>query len=256
MKSFLAFLKKEWLAHLRGGKLPILLGVFLLLGVMNPAVAWLTPWLLETLSASVEGGMVIPTVTEVTSLDCWVQYYKNLPIGLIVLIILEGGIFTREYSSGTLVLSLTKGLSRYKVVLAKASVLAAVWSVCYLLCFGITYVCSEVIWDNSVAHNILLSAFSWWLFGLFTVALVILFSTLSPSSVGVYLGTGGVVLFCYLVGLLPKIGKYLPTALADGNSLIYGVKEAGEYTHAIIITATLTVLCFAASVPIFNKRRV
>lgn len=255
MRAFVAFLKKECLAQLRGGKLAILLGVFFLLGIMNPAVAKLTPWLLETLSESVEGGIALPTVTEITALDCWVQFYKNLPIGLIVFIIVEGGIFTREYSSGTLVLSLTKGLSRYKVVLAKAAVLTVLWSVCYLLCFAITYISGDLFWDNSVAGNICFAVFSWWLFGMLAVALVTLFSILSASSVGVYLGTGGVILASYAVGMLPKVGKYLPTMLADGNSLINGTLGAGDYTAATVITSVLIVGSLSLAVPIFNKKQ-
>ncbi len=36
------------------------------------------------------------------------------------LILLESSIFTQEYQSGTLVLTLTKGFERYKVVIAKS----------------------------------------------------------------------------------------------------------------------------------------
>lgn len=255
MRAFVAFLKKECLSQLRGGKLAILLGVFFLLGIMNPAVAKLTPWLLEMLSETAEGGIALPTVTEVTALDCWMQFYKNLPVGLIVFVILEGGIFTREYSSGTLVLSLTKGLARYKVILAKAAVLTAIWSVCYLICFAITYISGDLFWDNSVAGNIGFAAFLWWLFGMLAVALMTLFSTLATSSVGVYLGTGGVLLVSYAVGMLPRVGKYLPTMLADGNSLIYGTLDAGEYTVAIVVASVLTVGSLALSVPIFNKKQ-
>ncbi len=43
MKSFIAFLKKEWQAQLRTGRLMILSCLFAVLGIMNPAIAKMTP---------------------------------------------------------------------------------------------------------------------------------------------------------------------------------------------------------------------
>ena len=41
------------------------------------------------------------------------------------------------------------------------------------------------------------------------ISLMILFSTIANSNTGVLVGTGSVVLASYLLGLLPKISKYL-----------------------------------------------
>ncbi len=254
MKSLFAFIKKECMEQLRSGRLWITLALFVLLGIMNPAVAKLTPWLLEVMADSfAESGMIVTDV-KVSAMDSWVQFFKNMPIGLIAFVLLQGTIFTGEYGSGTLVLSLTKGLERYKVVISKAGVLCAIWSLGYWLCFGITYLYNSYFWDNSVAENLLLSVVCLWLFGVFVISLMILFSTISASNTGVLLGTGAIVLVSYIVGLLPKANKYLPTLLADGNSLIYGVAQSKEYIAAIIVTAIATIICFSVSIPIFNKK--
>ncbi|MBQ7321856.1 MAG: ABC transporter permease, partial [Clostridia bacterium] len=109
-------------------------------------------------------------------------------------------------------------------------------------------------WDNSVAQNLLLSVVCWWLFGVFVISLMTLFSTISASNTGVLLGTGIIILISYIVGLLPKANKYLPTRLMDGNSLIYGMAQSKEYIAAMIVTAIASVICFAVSIPIFNKK--
>ena len=71
MKAFLAFTKKELLEQLRSGRIILLGFLFVLLGIMNPAVAKLTPWLLEMLAASLaESGMTV-TQTTVTAMDSW-----------------------------------------------------------------------------------------------------------------------------------------------------------------------------------------
>lgn len=254
MTSLIAFTKKEIMAQLRSGKLLILSMLFVLFGIMNPAIAKLTPWLMETLADTLaQSGMTVTAVT-VTAMDSWVQFFKNIPMALIAFVLLHSSIFTAEYQEGTLVLSLTKGLQRYKVVLSKAAVLAAFWSAGYWLCFGITYGYNAYFWDNSVTQSLTFSAICWWLFGMWCIGLMTLFSTLSTANTGVLLGTGGVILLSYMLGLLPKLNTYLPTMLTDGNALIYGIEEPKAYTASMIITAIATVLCFAVSIPIFNKK--
>ena len=123
MRSLSAFFKKELMEQLRSGRLFVLGVLFAAFGVMNPAVAKLTPWLLEVMADSLaESGMTV-TVSTVSAMDSWAQFYKNIPMALIAFVLLEGGIFAKEYASGTLVLSLTKGLARYKVLVAKGGML-------------------------------------------------------------------------------------------------------------------------------------
>ena len=139
MRTFVAFMKKEWMEHMRSGRIIILGLLFVLFGIMNPAIAKLTPWLLEMMADSLEAtGMVVTEVT-VTAMDSWVQFFKNIPMALIAFVLLEGSVLTGEYQSGTLVLSLTKGLKRHQVLFSKAVVLTLLWTAGYWLCFAITY---------------------------------------------------------------------------------------------------------------------
>lgn len=255
MRSFVAFFKKEAFEQLRSGKITILGILFVLLGIMNPAIAKLTPWLLEMLSDSLaESGMTVTTVT-VSAMDSWVQFFKNMPLGLIAFAVIESSIFTKEYASGTLTLSLTKGLSRYKVVVSKAVALILLWSFGYLLTAGITYGYNAYFWDNSVAKNLSLSLASWWLFGIFVIALITLFSTVAISNTGVLIGTGGIVLASYLLALLPKIDRFMPTFLTNGNALIYGTESANTYLPSLLIATACSLVSFVISIPILNKKQ-
>ena len=255
MKSLYAFTKKEMTEQLRSGRLLILGILFVLFGIMNPAIAKLTPWLLEMFAESLEGsGMTVTEVT-VSALDSWMQFYKNVPMALIAFVVLQSSIFTKEYASGTLVLSLTRGLERFHVVVSKSAVLFTLWTAGYWLCFGITYAYNAYFWDHSTVRNPVFSAVCWWLFGVWVIALMILFSVVTNANTGVLLGTGSVVLLSYLIGLLPKIGRYLPTFLTDGNSLIFGMAEAEKYTASLLIAAVCALLCFFFSIPIFNKKQ-
>lgn len=254
MKTFVAFFKKELLQSVRGGMLWILCGIFLLFGIMNPAVAKLTPWLMDMMAEELELSGMAVTAVSADALASWAQFFKNIPMALIAFVFIYSNIFTREYSSGTLILVLTKGLFRYKVVIAKSVLMLILWSAGYWLSFGVTYVCNDVLWDNSTATNLMPAVVYQWLFGVFVVALIVLFSTISSNYIGVLLGTGGCVFALYLVGLVPKIAKYLPTALMSSGAYV-GAAIAESYTASAVITAVCSVAFIAASVPIFNKKQ-
>lgn len=165
MNSLLAFMKKEYLEAARTGKIVILILLFVLFGIMSPAIAKLTPWMMETLSDSMAENGLIVTNIQVDALTSWTQFFKNISIALIAFVLIFSDIFTKEYKSGTLLLVLTKGLSRYKVVLAKAVLLLSLWTVGYGICFAITYGYNAYFWDNSITNNLFFSATMWWLFG-------------------------------------------------------------------------------------------
>ena len=91
-----AFLKKEWMEWLRTGRLMVLLMVFVLLGIMSPALAKLTPWLMETLSDSMAGTGIVTTEITVDAMVSWAQFYKNIPMGLVIFVLLCSGSFTGQ----------------------------------------------------------------------------------------------------------------------------------------------------------------
>ena len=256
MKAFFAFFKKELLESARSGKLMLLGILFFAFGVMNPAVAKLTPWLLEIMADELAGSGM--TVTEVTvdALTSWTQFFKNIPMALIAFVLMYGGIFTKEYESGTLVLMFTKGLARYKVLLAKALLLLSLWSLGYFLCFGVTYVYNGYFWDNSIAKNLTPAVLSYWLFGVWVICLAVLFSTLAKSSAAVLLGTGAGAAGAYILTLFPKAKPYSPAVLMDGMSLLTGAQSAEDYAKAIAVCAVTCALLIALSIPVFNKKEI
>lgn len=256
MKSFIAFLKKEILDSMRSGKFIVLGIMFLLFGVMNPAIAKLTPWLFELLSDSLEQEGIIMTTVEVNAITSWTQFFKNIPIALIVFVLVYSNSFTKEYESGTLVLVLTKGVSRFKVVIAKAVLMLSFWTVGYFACFVTTYTYNAFFWDNSIAVGLMTAAINWWLLGVLVICLVVLFSTLSRNQIGVLLGTGGIVMVSYLAGMFPKIGEFMPTFLMNARDIITGMESSDVYVKAIVSSAFMCVFCLAISIPVMNKKQI
>ena len=254
MKPLLAFMKKEFLETVRTSKFIILLLLFLSFGIMNPAIAKLQPWMMEMFADTIaESGLTVTNI-QVNAMTSWTQFFKNTPIALIAFVLIYSDIFTKEYNSGTLLLILTKGLSRYKVVLAKTMLMLSLWTLGYWICFAVTYGYNAYFWDNSIADNLFFAAAIRWLFGVWIICLIVLFSSLLRNNAGVSLCVGGTAILAYLLSLLPKVQAYTPMMLMDANSLLAGVSETGTYIKAIVITSVLGVACIAASIPVMNKK--
>ena len=256
MKSFYAFLKKEWLEILRSGKLTILLILFLLFGIMNPAIAKLTPWLLQAMSDSLEASGFLVTDVQVDAMTSWTQFLKNIPMALMAFVLICSNIFTKEYQSGTLVLILTKGLARYKVVLAKFCLMFLLWSVCYWLCAGVTYGYNAYFWDNGIASHLWWVLVCWWLFGVWVLSLLVLFSVVCSSNSGALLGTAVVAGIAYVAGIFPKTAAYTPAMLMDGASLLSGAAEPETYEKAILITIVSGLVWLGLSIPVMNRKQI
>ena len=116
MRQLTAFTKKELRESLRTGRMPLLVILSVLFGIMNPLVAKLTPWMMENFAGSLEESGMVLTEIKVDVFTSWTQFYKNTPIYLIVFIVIASGILTTEYQKGTLIIILTKGMNRWKPV--------------------------------------------------------------------------------------------------------------------------------------------
>ena len=256
MKSFLAFFKKEFLDSIRSHKALILIILFTAFGIMNPAIAKLTPWLLEIMAEELaDSGMNI-TVIEVDAFTSWQQFYKNIPMALIAFVFIYSNIFTKEYESGTLILMLTKGLKRYKVVLSKLLLMLIMWTLGYYLCFGVTYIYTAYYWDNSIVNNLLFTSFNWYLFGVFVISLVVLFSVIFKNISGVLLNTSFIVIIIYIISLIPRLTNYMPTSLMNTGSLMIGIESYDIYIKTIIITLVLSLVSNVLSIILFNKKEI
>ena len=122
MMELRAFTWKEFLWAARTGKLMFLMILFVLFGVMNPAIAKMTPWLMETLAGDLADSGFHIVATTVNGLTSWNQFCKNIPLAMIVFLLLFSGILTSEYEKGTLTMMLAKGLARWKILAAKGLV--------------------------------------------------------------------------------------------------------------------------------------
>ena len=254
MRQLTAFTKKELRESLRTGRMPLLVILSVLFGIMNPLVAKLTPWMMENFAGSLEESGMVLTEIKVDVFTSWTQFYKNTPIYLIVFIVIASGILTTEYQKGTLIIILTKGMNRWKLILSKAFSALLLWTVCYWISFGITYAYNMYFWDNSMASHIFFGAFCLYMTGLWLITLIMLISSLCSTNYMVLAGTGGVFFVFYLLAWIPDMKKYIPTQLMSSYSLLPQAADVSDFMCAVVITGVLSVVNLLLSVLIFNKK--
>ena len=249
MKGFAAFFKKEWLENWHNHRLLILTALFLIFGITNAPLAKYTPELLAALA----DGFTLDAAP--VALDAWTQFFKNASsLGMSIVIILFGSTLANEYSRGTLVLLVTKGLSRRAVILAKYVVSVLIMSGCYWLCYVLTYGYTAYYWPGNALPHTALAAAALWVLGLLYLALTLLGGVLFRQTFTAIVFTGGIVALLSLVNLVLTLALWNPLQLGAGTALISGEITPADLVAPLVVSLGLTLLALVVAVKRFDQR--
>ena len=253
MRGYWAFTKKELLESMCTYKLLILGCIFLMFGFMNPIVAKITPELVKNI---MPGGISL-NLPAPSATDSWMQFFKNVPqMGLAVLAILFSGMMAGEIQKGTLVLMVTKGLSRAAVLCSKFTVAVMLWTVSYVACIGVTYGYTVYFWNMEGIKNLLPALLGVWLFGVLLLASDLLGGVLSKSSYSSLLFTGILVAVMFLLNIVPKIQEYNPIRLvSEPYGLITGTLSVSDFSWNFLSTGVLILILLILSGTAFRKKQ-
>lgn len=251
MNGFIAFLKKEFTENWKNYRFLILFAVFLIFSIMSAFLAKFTPEILSAFAADME------MTSEPTALDAWKQFYKNISgVGFSAFIILFGSCLSNEYSKGTFVLMLTKGLSRKAVILAKYTAAAALMTISYWVGYAAAYGCTALLWNDSRLSNIALAAFSLWIVGFLYLSILMIGCVIFKQTFTSILFTGGIVALISLLGMIEPIAKCNPFILTSKNvNLISGEAVPSEFMIPAFISVVLSVFGLLTAIRLFNKKQ-
>lgn len=255
MHALLTFMRKEWTECIRSGKLILLVTVFVFFGILNPATAKLLPFLLQSMTDSFSKLGVTVVEQHIDAMTSWEQFFKNVPMALTAFVLIFSSIFTKEYQSGTMVLTLTKGVPRYVIVAAKSLFLFVSWTASFYLSFGITYAYNAFYWDNSIAVNLAAAAALWYGFGLLILCAMILFSGMLSNNGTVLLATGFFVAVCSTMNQFPSCRRFSPTCLTDAMPILAGTASPSDYATALVTAVVLGCVCLAAGIGMMNIKQ-
>lgn len=253
MKDIYYFTKKELLEVWRTKRLLILLVVFIIFGILSPLMAKLTPEILK----SSFGSEVQLTIPEPTSIDSWIQFYKNITqMGIYILVILYSNSVSGEVSRGSLTNLVTKGLNRSAVITSKYLVIAMQGVLAVCLSFSITAAYTAYYFPDNNSPHIVIALVPLLIFMLFLSALIVFGSAISSNSFAGLLFTITTIALFYLMNLFENISKFNPISLIGENvSILQGETQLNEQYWAMSISLLATIFLFSAAISVMNKKK-
>lgn len=251
----IAIFKKEMLEIVRTKKLLIMIIVFVFIGISSPIIAKLIPALLKSLPATPGLTINLPDPTWRDAID---QFVKNAAqIAVIVLVFVFAGVISEEKNKKTLEILLTKPVSRAKYILSKYLAAFLSMSGIYIVCSLVFYTYSISIFGNFSFANFALMSSLVLIYLSFVVATAILCSTFSKSNiVAAFIAFGIQIGIVSIMGLIPRIAKYLPGQIIGNYKDFFTGIKPWDYLPATLVAIGLIVLCIIISILIFKKQEI
>lgn len=253
MTQLTVFLRKEVLGGWRNKKIIICGVIFLMVGMLSPFLAKIMP---DIFSSMVTDGIQI-TVSTPTSVDSWMQFYGNIgSLGLLVFVILFADTICAEIEQGTLINLITKGLPRQTILLAKTLYLYFLWTLFYAAAFLICLLYTRIYFNDSLTHHLISADFSYWLFGLLSISLLLLSSAFAKNVYQVLLFLAAFYGIGVLGSLFESLQKINPYSLSSQTiAYIQGNSELMDFLPAVLIAVVGSFLSLIISRSIFQKRK-
>jgi ABC-2 type transport system permease protein len=210
MSGFGLLLRKEAREQLRTMRLPVVVAVFAIMGLLSPVFARYVREIVEAVGGSQFIGMIpAPTVA-----DAVAQFTKNIgQFGALIAILLAMGSVAAEKERGTAALLLTKPITRGAFIAAKVTAIGALLAVAVAVAGVLCWVYAAILFEPlPVAGFAGAVALAWLSLAVFAAA-TFLASVVSRSAL-VAGGLGiAVLLVAGTLSALPSLGPYMPTSL-------------------------------------------
>jgi ABC-2 type transport system permease protein len=251
-------LRKEVLEAWRTYRLPIVAGLFLLVGLSSPLLARYLPEIVEAAAGDTLGGAIaIPTPTAADAVD---QLLKNLSqFGAIAAILLAMGSVASEIERGTAAFVLARPVGRGAFLAAKAVSIGLVLAVSVGLAVAIGWVYTAILFEPQPPGGWIALAVMTWLALCAWAALTFAASAVTGSG----LAAGGLgfvgLLVLSVVAVIPAIARLTPAGLAaPATALATGSATAAELGVdlwvPILATSALIAVALAIAHVAFARR--
>lgn len=247
-------LRKELLESWRTLRLPIIAGLFLLVGFTSPLLAKFLPEIIKAAAGDQLPQVPIPTPV---AADAGLQLWKNLAqFGAIAAIVLAMGSVAAERDRGTAAFVLSKTASRGAFLAAKMVAIAAVLGLGVVLAVAVAWFYTAVLFEPlPIAGWVAFGVLAW--IGITVWAAITFAASAVTGSTAAAAGIGFVALLALsLLGAIPNVGKWLPGALADPAIALAAGKpvETGDVASAVVGSLVITVIAVVVAVASFRRQ--
>lgn len=253
--TFIAFLRKELMEILKTSKIIILPALFLFFGILSPLTA---RYMNEIMSLVGEQQGISIKLPDPTFIMAYEQFFKNIYFMMIIVSILVfAGTVSEEKTKGTIVLVLTKCLSRNGFIAGKLVAAILFFTFSYTVGAAICVYYTSLLFSEFINAGVLTGLAMFWLFGLFMLTITLLASllckTMTMSAVAAF--SGYVIISA--VSALPYVGRYTPGALqALSTELASGSKVPWDALVPSAVTFVLAAMLAITALLAFKQQEI
>ena len=251
--TFAAFLKKEVTEAYKTPKGIIIGIIFLFFGILSPLTA---KYMNEIIAiAGQQQGMDIKLPPS-TYLQAYEQFFKNIYFMMTIVTILAfAGAVAEEKTRGTVVLVLTKCLSKQAFILGKLIAAVLIFSISYIAATAICIFYTALLFPEYMNSGIIYALLLYWLFGCLMITLTLLVSILSKSMTVAAVSGFACYALISAIGAIPYIGKYTPGILQSLSwELAHNTKTSSDALIPVLITLTSAIAAVIAGLILFRKQ--
>ena len=255
MSGFRVLLGKELAEAWQTRRLPIVAGLFALIGMVSPLTARYLP---EILQAALGDQLPVALPTP-TAVDAVAQLQKNLAqLGALAAIALAMGSVSGELDRGTAALVLAQPVTRSAFLAAKLVAIGLVLAIATLLAGLAAFVYTAVLFDvPPIGGWMAMSVLSW--LALTAWAAVTFVASAATGSTMAAAGIGFVALIgLSLASIVPALDRLLPTGLTGPAVLLASgataTVDGGHLLTALLGTLVVIGACLLVAVLTFRRR--
>lgn len=247
--TFKAYINKEFTEAKREQKLIILFMGFFFFALLTPPMLKLTPKLLEQ-----QYGADMSSIFKISAIDAVLNYLSStLPqICILILCLTLGGVLCNEISKGSIIFPITKGANKASIVIAKFCFYGVVIFIISTISVIANIYYSFLVFEQDFPSikGVLICTINVYIYLLFILSLIFLFSSLFKKSMGVALLSMGINIGLSLLNTFNY--SFNPFTLISE-----GAKLSTQFpTKTLIITVAFTILATMSSILIFIKKEI
>jgi ABC-2 type transport system permease protein len=257
VSGFVILLRKELVEAWRTMRLPVSIGLFLLVGLSSPLLAKYLPEIIELAAGDLGGAIPIPTPTAADAVD---QVLKNLgQFGALAAIVLAMGAVATEVDRGTAAFVLARPVGRRAFLLAKVASLGLVLGIGVAVAIAVGWVYTAILFGPPQPGGWIAMGLLVWLTLAAWAAITFLASAVTGSAAAAA-GLGFVALLVLsLIAVVPTVARLTPAGLsAPALALATGAASAtdlgADLWSPVLATVLLIALAIVVAVAVFRRR--
>ncbi len=245
-------IKKEFLELIRSYRLLILVGIFLIVGMLSPLTARFMNEILKFATESEEGLNIIIS-KEPSVADSWFQYNNNISqIGNFAFVFIFFDFINYEKESGKLVIPFSKGLSPTRLLSSKilTTIITYIFItlVSYLICLFYT----KILFDEVALNNSLYIYTLNVTYGIFIVSIIALANTIMNTRWITLLVVAAMLFIPSVVLTLLNVDITTPFSISSFNVLQYF--NTNIKLNLFVIVIEILIIYLLSFILIRNKR--